>query len=475
MGKHMRDTLTKTTREPREHLLSIRENGVLSWRTLGVVSLMGCIAIEVLFNLLPIDHNTVLLYWFFPASLLFFSQLYFHEGITKHVEIKVFLAFLVWGVLTVVLNFRRLHMVESYWWFACMCASVFLCFSLPYAFDAKDTKRVLNLLAVVTLVVVTLLCVLSMIAIYAKDLAAKAPSIFEGIDIAGGRLAIDSHPNRSAPAPAMGVILAAYLFTAEKKVWRRVIFVIAALVCFVPLALTASRTAILGAGLALGYMAFLALKSALKGRVPQVLRYALCAVAAVAVLFAFYQGAEETVRLNNAALEQAAAQTDPQAAEAVVERTFSDAESFNGRTGIWRGVWNGLTENPQILAYGTGPWMSSEVMAPYFPDGSPVGIFHNSLVGTLVAYGVVGLLLALLLLVLVAVAALRLSLGRHSHELAIRMLPAVLLFAVSEGMMEDFMFANLSFNIVWIWFLIAAGFTFRLLKPDAIQERSEEK
>ena len=474
----MRKIHTKSTGVASEHALSLKENGVFSWRLVAVLSLMGCIAVEVLFNLMPIDHDTVLLYWFFPVSLLLLSQLYFHEHFTRHFEIKLLISFLLWGVFTVVLNFRRSQLVDSYGWFSCICAAVFLCFSLPYAFTAKSAKRVLYLLALVTLIAVALLSILSMIAIYAKDLAAKVPSIFEGIDIWGGRLAIDAHPNRSAPAPAMGVILAVYLFTAEKKAWRRVLIVLLASVCFVPLALTASRTAILGAGLALGYMAFLALKGALKGRLPQVLRYALCAVAAAVVLFGFYKGAEATAQLSNAALsriEQTEQVTKAESTEAVEERTFNDAESFNGRTDIWRGVWNGLTENPKILAFGTGPWMASEVMAPYFPVDSPIGIFHNSLVGTLVAYGVVGLLLALLFLVLVAVAALRLSLGnKHAHPLYIRMLPAVLLFAVSEGMMEDFLFANTSFNIVWIWFLITAGFTFRFLKPDAIKQQNAD-
>lgn len=50
------------------------------------------------------------------------------------------------------------------------------------------------------------------------------------------------------------------------------------------------------------------------------------------------------------------------------------------------------------------------------------------------------------------------------------MLPGILLFAVAEGMMEDFLFAVNSLNIVWIWFLIAAGFVFRLSKPEQAQK-----
>ena len=109
-------------------------------------------------------------------------------------------------------------------------------------------------------------------------------------------------------------------------------------------------------------------------------------------------------------------------------------------------------------------------MAPYFPANSPIGIFHNSMVGTLVAFGIPGLILAVAFLVLVAVSALRFSFGKkQSQPLAVRMLPGILLFAVAEGMMEDFLFAVNSLNIVWIWFLIAAGFVFRLSKPEQAQ------
>ena len=108
--------------EKGQRTLSLKENGVLSWRFVAVLSLMGCIAVEVLFNLMPIDHDTLLLFWFFPVSLLALSQLYVQLRFTKYVEVKLLLAFLLWGLATVVLNFRRAQMVDSYGWFACICA-----------------------------------------------------------------------------------------------------------------------------------------------------------------------------------------------------------------------------------------------------------------------------------------------------------------------------------------------------------------
>ena len=472
--------------------LSLREGGVFSWRFVAVASLIGCIAIEVLFNLLPIDHNTLLLYWFFPAALLLFSQLYVGKRFAQRIEIKLVLAFFAWGMVTVVLNHSRAQMVDSYLWFASACAAIFLCFGIAYAFEPTEARRVLVWLLVAMLISAVILSLVSLIAVFAKDVAQRFPAVFEDIDIAGGRLNIDSHPNLSAPAPALGIILAGMLLAGTKQSWKRALLLLCAIVCYVSLALTASRTAILGAGIAIAFEVFLALRDVLKKRMRAIFRWGICMVAAVVVVVVFYKGADVTVQACNALLAQqeaalpaaeesvaalpeaaqqeTAASTEAETAkttDGVVSRDLSDVDSFNGRTEIWSGVWNGLLINPEILAIGTGPWVASGVMAPYFPANSPIGIFHNSLVGTLVSFGIPGLLLALALLALSALSALRLSFGKKNVQpLMVRMLPAILLFAVAEGMMEDFLFAATSLNIVWIWFMIAAGFVLRLTQTE---------
>ena len=468
----MKTKQTQNETQPNPNALSLREDGVFSWRMVAVLSLIGCIAIEVLFNLLPIDHNTLLLYWFFPASLLLAAQLYTTRRFTKNFEVKLLIAFLAWGVATVFLNHSRAHMVDSYLWFASACAVIFLCFGIAYAFEQEEAKRIFVWIAVAMLISAVILSLVSLIAVFAKDVAAQFPSVFEDIDVTGGRLGIDAHPNRSAPAPAIGIVLSGILFANTKKGWKRALLILAAIVCYIPLAQTVSRTAILGAGIAIAFEVFLALRDVLKSRMHTILRWGICAVAAVAVIAVFYKGADVTVQACNAILAQSATpepstlQTT-EAADAVVSRDLSDADSFNGRTDIWLGIWNGLVQNPKIFAIGTGPWVAPDVMGPYFPANSPNGFFHNSLVGTLVAFGIPGLLLSLVILVVAAAGSLRLSFGKKQVQpLAVRMLPAILLFAVAEGMMEDFLFATNSLNIVWIWFVIAAGFILRLNRTE---------
>jgi len=470
-------TTPKETDSKQQRLLPLREGGVFSWRLVAVLSLMGCLVVEVLLNLLPIDYDTPLIYWFFPVSLLLASQMYFNQRFTRHFEIKLLLAFFAWGLVTVVLNYSRAPLTNSYYWFASISTVIFLCFSLPYAFEKADARRVLLLLAVVTFVAVVLYCAASLIAVFAKGVAAKAPSIFEDIFITEGRLRIDDHPNRSAPAPALGVVLAGILLAGAKKGWQRVLVVLGAVVCFVPLALTVSRTAILGAGFAIGFEVFLVLRDALRGRLRAVLRWLICLAAAGVVVVAFYKGAALAAEVSSAALAQ---QTQTQAQdtaelEEVITRDLSDAESFNGRTDIWLGVWNGLMQNPKILLIGTGPTMTINAMLPYFPPTSASGPFHNSFFDVLVALGIPGILLLLVFFAVTAIAAIRLSLGKASDQpLMVKMLPAVMILVFTEGMMEDEMFFSTLLNVIWIWLMISAGFVLRLGKKEPAQQGTKD-
>lgn len=503
-------TISGKPASQKQPMLPLREGKVLSWRYIAAFTLAATIVLEVLFNLLPVDHDTLQLFWFFPAALLAASQLYFNLRVTRYIEIKVLLAFLVWGCVIIVLNYGRAQLVDSYEWFAATFTAIALCFALPYALEREGAKRVLLMLCAVTLIAAVLLSIASLIAVFFKDIAAKLPSIFEGIFIGDGRLNIDNHPNRSAPAPALGVILAGILLADVKKTWQRVLIVLLAVVCFVPLALTGSRTAILSAALAIGYEVALTLRNALKGRMHALLRVCITLSVAAVSIVAFYQASMLTAGVSNEifarqqaqAVEQAAPEamalpettsaqpeaTAPAAAESsaatvpaaepaeepgsdtVVTRDFSDADSFNGRTEIWSGVFRGLLENPKILLIGTGPTVASAAMSPYFPPNSPVGIFHNSLVGVLVAFGIPGLLLLLAFLVMSAIASIRVSFGKRVLQpLAVKLLPAVLLFTVAEGMMEDFLFALVTLNIVLVWFMIASGFVLRLSRLDETQ------
>lgn len=500
MQKKSDDTVSQ-----KQPILPIRENHAFSWRFIATLTLMGCIAVEVLMTLLPTDFDTPILYWFFPVSLLLASQMYFNQRITRYIEIKLLLAFFAWGCVTVVLNYGRAQLTDSFLWFASTSTVIFLGFTLPYAFEKEGARRVLLLLAAVTFASVIILCIASLIAVFAKDIAAKAPSIFEDIFIGQGRLSIDDHPNRSAPAPALGVILAGLLLAGVKKGWQRVLIVLGAVICFVPLALTGSRTAILGAGLAIAFEAALTLRQVLRGKIHSILRVCISLSVAVVVTVGFYFASALTQQgCNTLLVRMEAVQTAPQqtetpampspdsalaaepateatapapatapAEDVVITRDFSDADSFNGRTDIWRGVWTGIVDHPEIFLIGTGPTMIIQTMLPYFPPSNPAGPFHNSFLDVLVAHGIPGLALLVALFLLTALAAIRLSLSRAADQpLMVKFLPAVLILIMAEGMMEDFIFMGVSLNVLWVWLMISAGFVLRLAKKEPEQQQT---
>jgi len=284
--------------QPKKRLslpIPLRENGVLSWRFLAALTLIGCVVTEILFNIMPIDHDTLLMYWFFPVSLVLLTQLYFGLRFTKHREIRFLLVYLAWMCLTVLLNRNRAHLVEAYPWFMCVITVLFLCFSLPYAFDQKTASRVMTALAVATVLAVAFLSIVSLLSVYTNWFSGMFPSFSEGIFFDGGRLRIDNHPNRSAPAQAVAVILIGYLLARSRKRWQRVAWVLCGVLCYIPLALTVSRTGIIGAGLAIGFEVYLVLREVLKPRMKTVLRVFLCAIAACVSLVAIYEGAELVV------------------------------------------------------------------------------------------------------------------------------------------------------------------------------------
>ena len=476
--------------------LTFFEGGVFSWRFLALLSLTACVAFEAIQYLIPLDGATPLLYLFYPASLIVFGLLVHECRYVEYPEVRFLFFFMLWMCATIVLNRSRAHIVDSYEWFASVCVTSFLFFSFPYAFQKEGATRVLTILAATTLAAVTLLSTVGLISVFAENVAERMPTLFSGFGFYAGRLTLDSNPNRSAPYCAAAVVLAVYLLVRLKKTLPRVLVSIGGVICFMTLALTDSRTAIIAASLAVGFEVFILGNVWLPRitwmkKVRASLRVVVCVVMMLAATAAFYMGTElvktaysaysanYSVKTNVPTAEVVAEEAQPQEtdhAPELVSRDVTNIESVNIRLDIWTGVLKGLAQNPRILAFGTGPVMASKVMSPYFPEGSPTGIFHNSLLGILVSFGIVGLLLALAFLVIVAVAAVRFAFGglTNAETLAARLLPAMLLYTVLESVMEDFLFASWSLNITWIWFMFSAGFVLRYLRSDAPRKAAKE-
>lgn len=467
------------------HMLFRLKKCICSWKCWAVFVLVLCFFVQIFRYILPIEIDNFLFYFFCPASIGIFALLLYTCPYVKYPEVKLLGSLAVWMVLTIVFNRARAPIVLSNIWLCKLCLTTFLCFSLPYAFCLNDVRKTAASLAVAMVGFISVLCILGLFSVLAKEIPPNIRSYFDGLEIrADGRLGLNSHPNTGAAISGIALPLTGYLLVQTKRLPAKLVLLFGGIICYVTLSLTDSRTGIISTSIAIGLEAFLAANVILRKRKHALLRIALSAVAACLVTIALYHGTalvrcgynqyaaiasvstgkEDAKNDGMAAVDDASHEQDSPAPP-VISRDLSDADSFNGRTDIWIGVLSGLFENPDILAIGTGPSVAGEVMAPYFPEGSPIGIFHNSFLGVLVAFGVPGLALLLILMILLMIKSLRLTFMDLSNPdtLAVRMMPAVLLFTVTESMMEDFLFVS-SLNVVWVWFMFSAGFVFHTFK-----------
>jgi O-antigen ligase len=370
----------------------------------------------------------------------------------------------IWMILGLLFNDWRLEKAFTSYWLYCACITTFLCFSLPYAFDKATLKKALSILAVAMLVSATLLSAAALAIVFG---GVQVPEAIAKIGYVGihtdGRLWMVLHPNSIGPICGAAIILTGYLLTRTKKWLVRVLLILSAVACYSAMALTDSRTGILSTTMGVALEFFLLFNLSFSKAKRAGGRIMLSLVATLLAVSIFYFGTTAVRSVYNDTITTASVKSG-----AVVERGLEDADSFNGRTEIWKGTLKGLKENPDILLTGTTPIISGSVMAPYFPEGSPIGNFHNSFVASLVSFGIPGLAVMLAFFVMLAISAARLSFTKllDKDSLGVRLIPAILLFAVSESMMEVFLFVEFSLNVVWIWFLFAAGFVFRMQKSE---------
>lgn len=477
---------------------------ILQWKNLAAIAAALAVVVSVYRYMDTLHSGAIVAYLLYPAAIGSLALLVFTRSYVRYPEVRLLGAFFVWTLIVIVLNMSRVDSALSSEWFFSLCAVCFLCFSLPYAFERLEQKRVLSILALVTVLLSAVLCALAVYYVAAGRIIDARTGIEGAFGIGSdGRLWMFSHPNSAAPICGIGIVLSVYLFfTAPYRRLRFALF-LPIIVCFVALSLTDSRAGILATAVALGAEAFVLLGAKCFSASRRWLRVLLAAALSVAIIVLFYQGtvwirqgynafvsagvstgasagASSDAQKNVAAGQAEPAASDNTQASAapdasttaqpkpepqtqtVSTRDLSDFSSFNGRTAIWAATFRGLRENPSILLTGTTPLTAGATMTPYFPANAPIGNFHNSYVAILVSFGFPGLLLVLALIVLLAVRGVQLIVRglfdpQNLHAL---LLLSVLVFTLAESMMEQFLFVDGMPSVVWVWFMLAAGFTF---------------
>lgn len=435
-----------------------------SWQLPAVLAFICCIIISVFQYYSPRYSDLFMTAVIFPVSVAVFALTLYTRPFIKYAEVKLLGAFFAWMILGLFFNDWRLEKAFTNTWLYCTCVTMFLCYTLPYAFDKETLKKALSILAVAMLVCATLLSAAGLIIVFGGVTIPESLSEVARIGIyVDGRLWLVSHPNTIAPICGAAIILTGYLLTRTKKWLVRILLILSALVCYCAMALTDSRTGFVSTalGVALEFFLLFNLSFAKVKRAGG--RILLALVAAALCVGVFIVGTSAVRSVYDHTAGAASAQS-----ELISDRGLEEADSFNGRTAIWAGTLKGLQHNPEILLTGTTPIIAGKLMGPYFPKDSPIGNFHNSYVASLVSFGLPGVLILIAFYVMLAISSARLSFTKllDKDSLGTRLIPAILLFAVAESMMEVFLFVEFSLNNVWIWFMFAAGFVFRMQKSE---------
>lgn len=464
-------------------------SGMLRWNRLAAVAVGITIAVCFYRYMDTLHSGAIVAYLLYPASIGSLALLIYTRSYTKYPEVRLLGAFFAWTLLVIGLNMSRADGALSSEWFYSLCAACFLCFSLPYAFENGEQRRIVSILALITVLLSAALCALAVSFVVTGSVIEMHTGIEGALGIgADGRLWMFCHPNAAAPICGIGAILSFYLFFTFPARRIRYALFLSFLVCLVALALTDSRAGTLATTLALGAELFFVLSARCFSSVKRLSRVLLAVVLSVAVMALLYQGTSWIRQGYNAYVsarqtESVVAETAPSGAltapdgtaqeqpqtQAISSRDLSDFNNFNGRTAIWSATLRGLVENPSILVTGTTPLIAGERMTPYFPAEAPRGNFHNSFLAILVSFGLPGLLLILAFVVLLAVRSIQLIVRGlfDAQQLHARLLTSVLVFALGESMMEQFLFVDGMPSVVWVWFLLAAGFTFCFSRANA--------
>ena len=450
--------------------------GVLSWQLPASIAFVCCVVISVYHFFAPTYSNMLLAFVLFPVSMGVLALLLYTRPFFKYPEVRIMAALFVWMMIGLILNDWRLKNALTSPWFYCVCASTFLCFSLPYAFEKETLKKALSVFAVVMLICTAALCAAGLYVVLSGCAVPEAITSLGKFGISSeGRLYLLVHPNTVAPICGTAILLSGYLFTRTRKWLLKAILVFGIALFYCTMALTDSRTGIFSTSLGVALEIFLIANVSFTRIRHSFARVLISVVAALLMLCAFVIGISLVRAAYNgyvasaeSAAETSAGTKEEAAAEEAASRGLANADTFSGRTEIWLGTLKGLSEHPDLLLTGSTPLLSGSIMAQYFPKGSPVGNFHNTYLASLVSFGIPGVVIILAFLVLLAIASAKLAFTnlKDADSLGVRLMPALVLFALPETLMESFLFIEISLNVIWVWFLFTAGFIFRMQKSE---------
>ena len=353
---------------------------------------------------------------------------------------------------------------------------LFVCYSLCFALPKERRLPVLNALVDLSGLVVGIVALVGVVLAVCGQYVMPAFMPEYGIGLcpadvgmgADGRLVLFTHPNSVGMICEIVLLLNVYRLLCAKRPLVRWLHGACGLICFLALALAASRTATIAAAGGLALFAFRLLYLRLAGKSVWK-RWCVSLISAAAVLVLAY-----LVNVAACDLMLAIAPVDnlSDAAVTAAERNIlEDIGMFTGRTNIWAGALQAMKDLPRLFLIGTSPINVGLVVSPYSPIYAQE--LHNSFMQMLVSGGVLCPLLFFAFLILLFVHGLKLyfasparSGGKIGSVTTIGLdaaggagyliipLAAILINAC----METFLLIYPQLAFASVWFFLLAGF-----------------
>lgn len=348
-----------------------------------------------------------------------------------------------------------------------------VCYPVAILHPGKDGRRAVHGILHVFCLCFALLCVVGIVAVVLDTnfLPLTQASYPMGRTVFyDDRLSLFMHPNLAAGGCCLTFLLALYMILYSPRKMVKIYYIVVALVAYVALALTDSRTSILATCAGVGVLGFVVATRLLRGK-PLPLQWGggIAGLAALAVVCYFgfslaFSGINGLVNIvggmhasAEAPMAEPGEQTAGQGIGIPAQRDLTDGlRTGNGRSMIWQATVDAIKDQPMILLRGTSNERVSRAIAPYIGYHSSFDHVHNSFLQVLIAVGVPGLLALVGFLVYLCryAGALTFSLKKE-RDLAARFLPSVLLAMLVIAMSETMFFMTDQWLYDSAFFLVA--------------------
>lgn len=368
---------------------------------------------------------------------------------------------------------------------------IFVCYALCFAQPSQHRRATLAVLIDVSAVVVSTVAAVGVVLAILGRYALPAFMPEYGIGIcpeavgmgADGRLVLFTHPNSTAMICEIVLLLDVYRCLTAKTACSKWLHGVSASICYLAIALAASRTATIAmcGGLALIACRFVLLKTVQWEGKKRFVRGLAAAAAFGGVLVIGYL---INGWLCDWMLSLSPVNSMTAAAATAAERNIlEDIGMFTGRTKLWRGAFQAMCDAPRMFLIGTSPICVGQAVSSYTPIYAQE--LHNSFVQMFVSGGVFCPLLFLAFLAMLGIHSVKLyfsgtMIAPCNGAKRARFVPAVaqeegwltvvLAAVLVNAFLETFLLIYPQMVFASVWFFILAGYVVCTAK-DCSEER----